>query len=171
MERFRDQITRVKDAESVPLMLVGNKCHKITKRQVSREEGMNMARKLKCEFIESCAKTCVNVERAFYTVVRMIRNNRDGGREYRRRKKSKVIKAFDCISRIKPINTIDYINRFRNQMMTCNQGFVLHTQQVVKQLQQQEELQRQEELQQKKELQRQEELQQKKELQQQKELQ
>ncbi|CAG8434764.1 2236_t:CDS:2 [Funneliformis mosseae] len=58
VERFRDQITRVKDTEQVPLMLVGNKCDKITEREVSREEGMNMARKLKCEFIESSAKTC-----------------------------------------------------------------------------------------------------------------
>ena len=55
-------------------MLVGNKCHKITKREVSREEGMEMAKKLGCEFIEASAKTCVNVERAFYTVVRMIRS-------------------------------------------------------------------------------------------------
>ncbi|GBB96683.1 hypothetical protein RclHR1_02810001 [Rhizophagus clarus] len=85
VERFRDQITRVKDTDNVPLMLVGNKCDKITEREVSREEGMNMARKLNCEFIESSAKTCVNVERAFYTVVRMIRANR--GYEYRKKKK------------------------------------------------------------------------------------
>ncbi|CAI2168974.1 11796_t:CDS:2 [Funneliformis geosporum] len=57
VERFRDQITRVKDTDQVPLMLVGNKCDKITEREVSREEGMNMSRKLKCEFIESSAKT------------------------------------------------------------------------------------------------------------------
>ncbi|RGB34856.1 Ras2-like protein [Rhizophagus diaphanus] len=87
VERFRDQISRVKDTEDVPLMLVGNKCDKITEREVSREEGMNMARKLRCEFIESSAKTCVNVERAFYTVVRMIRANRGGYRGYRRKKK------------------------------------------------------------------------------------
>ena len=93
MERFRDQITRVKDTDQVPLILVGNKCDKITEREVSREEGMNMARKLKCEFIESSAKTCVNVERAFYTVVRMIRSSRDGGREKTGRRK----KPRNCI--------------------------------------------------------------------------
>jgi GTPase KRas protein len=87
VERFRDQITRVKGTEDVPMMLVGNKCDRITEREVSREEGMNMARKLRCEFIESSAKTCVNVERAFYTVVRMIRANRDGGRYSRKKKK------------------------------------------------------------------------------------
>ncbi|RHZ76323.1 hypothetical protein Glove_199g44 [Diversispora epigaea] len=58
VERFYDQILRVKDTESVPIMLVGNKCDKITEREVSREEGMNMAKRLKCEFIESSGKTC-----------------------------------------------------------------------------------------------------------------
>ncbi|CAG8540537.1 18633_t:CDS:2, partial [Gigaspora margarita] len=85
-ERFHDQITRVRD-ESVPLMLVGNKCDKITEREVSREEGMNMARRLKCDFIESSAKTCVNVERPFYCVVKMIRQNREGGKDIRKNKK------------------------------------------------------------------------------------
>jgi len=86
--RFRDQIIRVKGTDDVPFMLVGNNCDKITEREVSREEGMNMARRLKCEFIESSAKTCVNVERAFYTVVRMIRANRaNAEREYRKEKK------------------------------------------------------------------------------------
>src|ERR1043165_6440758 len=53
VERFRDQITRVKDSEDIPMILVGNHCHKITEREVSREEGMNMARRLKSGFIES----------------------------------------------------------------------------------------------------------------------
>jgi GTPase KRas protein len=81
IERFQDQIARVKGTiDNVPIILVGNKCDKITEREVSREEGMNMARRLNCEFIESSVLMCVNVERAFYTVVRMIRTiqtNRD----------------------------------------------------------------------------------------------
>ena len=44
-------------------MLVGNKCDKMGEREVSREEGAYMARKLRCDFIETSAKTCVNVER------------------------------------------------------------------------------------------------------------
>ncbi|KAJ1985135.1 RAS2 protein [Dimargaris verticillata] len=77
VQRFRDQITRVKDTDNVPLILVGNKCDKMHEREVSREEGMAMAKQLSCEFVESSAKTCVNVEDAFYRVVRMIRASRD----------------------------------------------------------------------------------------------
>jgi len=80
VERYRDQIVRVKETDSFPLMLVGNKSDKVTEREVSREEGASLSKKFGCEFIESSAKTCVNVERAFYTVVRMIRQNKEGGK-------------------------------------------------------------------------------------------
>ncbi|KAL0092560.1 small GTPase superfamily [Phycomyces blakesleeanus] len=80
VERFRDQIFRVKDVDNVPLMLVGNKCDKVTEREVTREEGYAMAKRLACEFIETSAKTCVNVERSFYQVVKIIRAQRDGMR-------------------------------------------------------------------------------------------
>lgn len=78
IERFREQIFRVKDIENVPMMLVGNKCDRVTEREVTREEGMMMARRLACDFIETSAKTCVNVERSFYQVVKIIRAQREG---------------------------------------------------------------------------------------------
>ncbi|CAD6910348.1 unnamed protein product [Tilletia caries] len=70
VERFRAQISRVKDQEphTVPIMLVGNKCDKVQEREVSKEEGQALANRLGCKFVESSAKTCVNVERAYYTV-------------------------------------------------------------------------------------------------------
>ncbi|CAG8721834.1 30782_t:CDS:1, partial [Gigaspora margarita] len=87
IERFHDQITRIKDTEQIPIVLVGNKSDKITEREVSREEGINMARRLKCAFIETSAKYGVNVDRAFYDAVRMVRQNREGGNNSRRNKK------------------------------------------------------------------------------------
>ncbi|KAL1919604.1 uncharacterized protein VTP21DRAFT_1535 [Calcarisporiella thermophila] len=96
VERFRDQIFRVKDVDRVPLMLVGNKCDKVTEREVSREEGYHMARRLGCEFIETSAKTCVNVERSFYSVVRMIRANREGA-NFNNRTATKEKKKKKCL--------------------------------------------------------------------------
>ncbi|KAJ1672487.1 RAS2 protein, partial [Spiromyces aspiralis] len=75
IERFRDQIIRVKDKEDVPMMLVGNKCDKVQEREVSYQEGQSMARRLGCVFVETSAKTCINVEKAFYNTVRMIRQS------------------------------------------------------------------------------------------------
>ncbi|CAO3674619.1 unnamed protein product [Umbelopsis ramanniana] len=88
VQGFRDQIIRVKDAddEEVPLMLVGNKCDKVTEREVSRDEGAAMARKMRCDFIETSAKTCVNVERSFYSVVKLIRSQRDGQKKQKKNK-------------------------------------------------------------------------------------
>ncbi|CAH1759738.1 4010_t:CDS:2 [Entrophospora sp. SA101] len=77
VEKFKDQIIRVKGSNKIPLILIGNKCDKHTEREVSREEGINMAKRLGCEFFESSAKTFVNVESPFYTLVQMIRHSRE----------------------------------------------------------------------------------------------
>ncbi|KAF9110631.1 Ras GTPase ras2, partial [Mortierella sp. AM989] len=79
IHRFRDQIVRLKGTQDVPIMLVGHECHKLSEREVSREEGFEKSKTLRCEFIEASAETCINVERSFYNVVRMIRKAREGG--------------------------------------------------------------------------------------------
>lgn len=59
-----------------PVMLVANKCDRITERAVSAQEGQALADKLRCEFIEASAKSRINVEQAFYSVVRALRSQR-----------------------------------------------------------------------------------------------
>jgi len=75
-------------AGGVPIMLVGNKSDRVTEREVSTQEGHALARELGCEFVEASAKNSVNVERAFYDVVRLLRRlrhpmNQPGGRSGR----------------------------------------------------------------------------------------
>lgn len=72
----------------VPVMLVGNKSDKAVERAVSAQEGQALAKDLGCEFVEASAKNCINVEKAFYDVVRMLRQQRQqqhGGRTQDRR--------------------------------------------------------------------------------------
>ncbi|GAM86656.1 hypothetical protein ANO11243_046720 [Dothideomycetidae sp. 11243] len=90
LKNFYNQIRRVKEASGSPtfpgssggiaglspIMLVGNKCDRVTEREVSTQEGSSLARELGCEFIEASAKNCVNVEKAFYDVVRQLRRQR-----------------------------------------------------------------------------------------------
>ncbi|TPX32825.1 hypothetical protein SmJEL517_g04169 [Synchytrium microbalum] len=78
VEKFRDQVVRVKDNEKTPVILVGNKNDLPSERQVTREEGLALAKRLKCEFIETSAKTGVNVEKAFFQLIRMVRVQRFG---------------------------------------------------------------------------------------------
>jgi len=59
-----------------PVMLVGNKCDRVTEREVSTQEGSALAKELGCDFVEASAKNCINVERAFYDVVRQLRRQK-----------------------------------------------------------------------------------------------
>ena len=97
IEKFYHQIQRVKESVAAaavsptypgapqspgtsygpaPVMLVGNKSDRGTEREVSTQEGQHLARNLGCDFVEASAKNCVNVEKAFYDVVRSLRRQR-----------------------------------------------------------------------------------------------
>ncbi|KAL5593951.1 hypothetical protein BROUX41_001005 [Berkeleyomyces rouxiae] len=95
IRKFHHQIIRVKESFSaspsypaspvaatppqqlpVSVMLVGNKSDRVTEREVSTQEGHALARELRCDFVETSAKNCVNVEKAFYDVVRKLRDQR-----------------------------------------------------------------------------------------------
>jgi GTPase KRas protein len=75
---FKDQVLRVKDKDKIPMMLVGNKCDLEEKREVSTAEGQDLSRAFGASFKEASAKTRVNVEEAFYDLVRKIRAHRQG---------------------------------------------------------------------------------------------
>jgi len=75
---FQQQILRVKDKDYFPVIVVGNKCDLEAERQVSKQEGEALARQFGCKFIETSAKSRINVEAAFFDLVREIRRyNRD----------------------------------------------------------------------------------------------
>ena len=59
-----------------PVMLVGNKSDRVTEREVSTQEGSALAKEMGCDFVEASAKNCINVEKAFYEVVRSLRRQR-----------------------------------------------------------------------------------------------
>ena len=90
---FQQQILRVKDKDYFPMIVVGNKCDLEGERQVSTQglshyahpftstlalifrlsEGQNLARQFGCKFIETSAKSRINVDNAFFDIVREIR--------------------------------------------------------------------------------------------------
>mmetsp|Transcript_9610 Transcript_9610/g.14476 ORF Transcript_9610/g.14476 Transcript_9610/m.14476 type:complete len:191 (-) Transcript_9610:74-646(-) len=72
MPSFHKQILRAKETDTVPMVLVGNKCDLESKRQVQLAEGQALAQQLGAEFRETSAKTRYNVEDAFFSAVRLI---------------------------------------------------------------------------------------------------
>jgi len=86
---FREQILRVKDRDRVPLILVGNKCDLEHERQVTTAEGTEMARSFGCPFLETSAKSRINVEDSFFQLVREIRKQSSGDAGGKPEKKKK----------------------------------------------------------------------------------
>ncbi|KAI0636230.1 ras protein [Trametes polyzona] len=70
---FYQQILRVKDQDSFPAIVVGNKCDLEYERQVGMNEGRALAHHIGCTFVETSAKTRINVDKAFSDLVREIR--------------------------------------------------------------------------------------------------
>jgi len=71
VEGFHSAILRVKDADKVPFILVGNKSDLENKRKVTKEQATQMAQKLgNCKFMETSAKLRENVDNIFMEIVR-----------------------------------------------------------------------------------------------------
>ncbi|KEF55323.1 uncharacterized protein A1O9_08977 [Exophiala aquamarina CBS 119918] len=74
---FHSQILRVKDRDRFPIVMVGHKCDLAhSERQVSMNEGRQLAEELGCTFHEASAKSRINVDNVIYDLVRQIRRER-----------------------------------------------------------------------------------------------
>ena len=67
---FHWQILRVKDRESFPVIIVGLKESDCL---VTPQQGADLARELGCNFFEVSPETRINIDEAFYELVREIR--------------------------------------------------------------------------------------------------
>jgi len=100
LEVFRQSMLRVKRQKPI-FMLVGNKCDKTYEREVSREEGIALARTFGCEFMETSARTAYNVELLFTNLVRALRQTKrleaGGNNGKQGDKQTKDLKRSKCV--------------------------------------------------------------------------
>lgn len=75
---YYQQIQRIKDSDYIPVVVVGNKLDLENERQVSYEDGLRLAKQLNAPFLETSAKQAINVDGAFYSLIRLVRD--DGGK-------------------------------------------------------------------------------------------
>ncbi|XP_052800717.1 GTPase HRas isoform X3 [Mya arenaria] len=76
INQYREQIKRVKDADEVPMVLVGNKVD-LQSRSVDTRQAKQVADSYNIPYVETSAKTRQGVDDAFYTLVREIRKFKD----------------------------------------------------------------------------------------------
>jgi Ras-related protein M-Ras len=94
IRQFYNQILRVKDRKSYPMILVANKIDLVHLRKVSEEEGRELAAELQIPYIETSAKVPpVNVDVAFHELVRVIRQQNQT--QYPIKKKRKKRRYFN----------------------------------------------------------------------------
>ncbi|GAA6094039.1 GTP-binding protein REM 1 [Tachysurus ichikawai] len=74
---LRIQLRRIRQAENIPIILVGNKSDLVRCREVAVEEGRACAVVFDCKFIETSASLNHNVQELFEGIVRQIRLRRD----------------------------------------------------------------------------------------------
>jgi GTPase KRas protein len=88
VNQYREQIKRVKDADEVPMVLVGNKVD-LQARTVESKQGQLLADSYGIPYVETSAKTRQGVDDAFYTLVREIRKYKEkkGNKQSKKKKK------------------------------------------------------------------------------------
>lgn len=77
VSEVRDSVLRVKVDERTPLILVGNKSDLQDSREVSQEDASAMANSWGVPYIESSAKTKVNVDKIYYDLLGMVQKRKE----------------------------------------------------------------------------------------------
>ncbi|KAG5274450.1 hypothetical protein AALO_G00136440 [Alosa alosa] len=83
---LRIQLRRIRQAENIPIILVGNKSDLVRCREVAVEEGRACAVVFDCKFIETSASLHHNVDELLEGIVRQIRLRRDSKETNERRR-------------------------------------------------------------------------------------
>ena len=96
--RYRDQILRVKNSDDIPLILIGNKSDLSAQRQVRQEDATSKAAKWGKPYIETSAKTRDNVDKAFFDLMRKIKerkmtetNSKQDNKKDRKKRKCTIL--------------------------------------------------------------------------------
>jgi len=71
---FREAILQVKDVDAYPMLILGNKIDLEQQREVSTTEASELAKSWDVPFLETSAKTRVNVDEAFDKLVKEIKH-------------------------------------------------------------------------------------------------
>ncbi|KAI0172538.1 ras-domain-containing protein [Hypoxylon sp. FL1284] len=79
---LRDEIIRMKDDDSVPIVICGNKADLEDQRSVPRTKGFQISQRWGAPYYEASARTRTNVEEVFIDLCRQMLRKDDAGENY-----------------------------------------------------------------------------------------
>ncbi|XP_006003495.1 GTP-binding protein GEM [Latimeria chalumnae] len=126
---LRIQLRRTRQAEDIPIILVGNKSDLVRCREVSVSEGRACAVVFDCKFIETSAAVQHNVQELFEGIVRQVRLRRDSKEvnekrmAYQKRRESFPKKARRFLDKIVAKNNKNMAYKLRSK--SCHDLSVL----------------------------------------------
>uniref|UniRef100_H2ZU90 RAD54 homolog B n=1 Tax=Latimeria chalumnae TaxID=7897 RepID=H2ZU90_LATCH len=129
---LRIQLRRTRQAEDIPIILVGNKSDLVRCREVSVSEGRACAVVFDCKFIETSAAVQHNVQELFEGIVRQVRLRRDSKEvnekrmAYQKRRESFPKKARRFLDKIVAKNNKNMAYKLRSK--SCHDLSLLHNQ-------------------------------------------
>lgn len=97
IQGFHSQILRVKDCDTFPMVLVGNKADLEADRQVPEQDRLDLEKSLRVMSMETSAKLRVNVDPCFYNLVREIRKHNRVTSQATHNKKKKPQQKGCCV--------------------------------------------------------------------------
>jgi serine/threonine protein kinase len=103
-QQFYEEIllrTGEQGTKQIPLVyLVGNKCERVTERDVSTQEGFAVAKSLQSSFLEVSSMNAVNIEKLFHGIVRDLRKRE--GSEAKKLNSTDILKDATVLSQKRP---------------------------------------------------------------------
>eukprot|EP01126_Amoeba_proteus_P052631 TRINITY_DN6372_c0_g3_i2.p1 TRINITY_DN6372_c0_g3~~TRINITY_DN6372_c0_g3_i2.p1 ORF type:complete len:184 (+),score=29.82 TRINITY_DN6372_c0_g3_i2:79-630(+) len=75
---YYKEIMDIKELDHVPMVVAGNKCDLESEREVSKQEGQDLAKDWHTPFYETSAKDSVNIQDIFYEIVREVQKEHKG---------------------------------------------------------------------------------------------
>jgi len=72
LQQLREKIIRVKDSDTTPMVIIGNKSDLRNDRTVQTQDAEDFCKSVNCPYLETSAKSGQNVVESFHEVVRQI---------------------------------------------------------------------------------------------------
>merc|ERR1712063_96924 len=79
INNIRERVLKVKDKDSYPMILLGNKCDIVKERVITTEEGQELAEKFNITFKECSARNRVNIDESFEEIIHIILKAKENG--------------------------------------------------------------------------------------------